>query len=258
MQETFGYFPNGTPSPTLTATAPVFPTNNPTQLALVSITPTASPVYTETPTATPTLDPLVTPTQTLAPTATATTEPTFTPGPTSTPEPTATPYTLEGYTAKYKEGFDGMSKQTGINEADYRKLFEGNLLRQKLYDAITGELKPSEEQVWARHILGGYRRRSESDCREPEQRHRLCRSCSRKIAGHRQRCQRRRFGLVCRGAMVAPLKKFPLRGRGPPSNPRPVAARRRRRFPARRIREGQARQAPGLARPRQPTFRARA
>jgi peptidyl-prolyl cis-trans isomerase D len=153
MQETFGYFPNGTPSPTVTATEPVLPTNNPTQLALVTITPTPSPFHTETPTATPTLDPLVTPTQTLAPTATATTEPTFTPGPTSTPEPTATPYTLEGYTTKYKEGFDGMSKQTGLNEADYRKLFEDTLLRQKLYEAITADLKPFNEQVWARHIL---------------------------------------------------------------------------------------------------------
>jgi parvulin-like peptidyl-prolyl isomerase len=153
IQETFDYYVNGTPTPTVTATVPVMPTLNPTQLAIVTITPTSTELITQTPTATPTTDPLVTPTQTLVPTATATTEPTATAGPTSTAEPTATPYTLEGFNTRYKESYDGYNKETGINEADYRKLFEGMLLRKKLQEAVTADLKPFEEQVWARHIL---------------------------------------------------------------------------------------------------------
>jgi peptidyl-prolyl cis-trans isomerase D len=153
VQEAFGYYASGTPTPTLTATPFEMPTLNPTQLALVTITPTPLPVYTETATATATLDPLVTPTQTLVPTATATSEPTATAGPTSTPEPTATPYTLEGYNARFKDTLDNLTKETGYTEETYRKLVEGILLREKLSKEITGDLKPFEEQVWARHIL---------------------------------------------------------------------------------------------------------
>jgi parvulin-like peptidyl-prolyl isomerase len=41
----------------------------------------------------------------------------------------------------------------GFGEADYRKLIEANLLRDKLNDAITGDVLPVQTQVWARHIL---------------------------------------------------------------------------------------------------------
>ena len=61
MQEGLGYYANGTPSPTPTATAFVTPTLNPTELSIVTITPTGTPV---TPTATATLEPNITPTAT--------------------------------------------------------------------------------------------------------------------------------------------------------------------------------------------------
>jgi peptidyl-prolyl cis-trans isomerase D len=153
VQEAFNYYPNGSPTPTLTATQVEMPTLGPTQLALVTITPTPSPVYTETATATATVDPLITPTQTPPATATATSGPTATVTPTSTPPPTATPYTLDGFNTRYKDTITTLTKETGFTDATYRTLVEGILLRQKLSDEVTADLKPFEEQVWARHIL---------------------------------------------------------------------------------------------------------
>ena len=44
-------------------------------------------------------------------------------------------------------------EEIGLTEAQYRRLFETGLLRQKLLDEITADLPKEEEQVWARHIL---------------------------------------------------------------------------------------------------------
>lgn len=144
MQEGVGYYPDGTPTPVPTAMPLATSTLNPTALAIVTITPTATPV---TPTATATLEPDVTPTETptLAPTATT--------GPTSTPLPTATPYTLEGYQAAFEEQFTFLSEQTGMTRDDYRKFYEGFLLRDMLLEEVTKELETSQEKAWARHIL---------------------------------------------------------------------------------------------------------
>ncbi len=144
MQEGLGYYANGTPTPAPTATPFATSTLNPTALAIVTITPTATPV---TPTATATLDPNVTPTET--PTA----FPTATTGPTATPLPTATPYTLEGYQAAFDEQFTFLNEQTGMSREDYRKFYEGFLLRDKLLADVTKDLLPSQEKAWARHIL---------------------------------------------------------------------------------------------------------
>jgi parvulin-like peptidyl-prolyl isomerase len=43
--------------------------------------------------------------------------------------------------------------KVGITEADYRKLIELDILRTRLMEQITGDIKPFDEQVWARHIL---------------------------------------------------------------------------------------------------------
>lgn len=144
VKEAFSFYENGTPTPAPTATAFLTPTINPTSLAIVTITPTATP---ETPTPTATLDPNITPT------ATATLEPTATAGPTLTPGPTSTPFTLDGYNTLFKERLDAISAETGINETEYRRLYEGTLLRDKLLADVTKDLQPFEEQVWARHIL---------------------------------------------------------------------------------------------------------
>ncbi len=135
LQESFGYYPAGTPTPVAAPTEFILPPLNPTQLALVTITPTA----TLAPTATPDVN------------ATPTTQPTV--GPTATAEPTATPVTEQGYQELLKQQVEGATKDTGMTEVEYRRLIESNLLRNKLLAEITKDMQPIQEQVWARHIL---------------------------------------------------------------------------------------------------------
>jgi len=141
-QEQFGYFPNGTPTPTITPTEVTitYPTLSPEQLKLVTVTPvpTEGPTSTPPPTATPDLS--------------ATSTVTSTPAPTATPSPTATPYTIEGYQGRFDEALKGV-EDIGLTEKQYRQLFETELLRTKLFDAVTTDTAKEDEQVWARHIL---------------------------------------------------------------------------------------------------------
>jgi peptidyl-prolyl cis-trans isomerase D len=167
----FGYYPDGTSTPTLTPTEIVYPTLSQTQLALVPptatltpvLTPTLAPTFTPTITATldltntplPTNTSLPTDTPTVTPTFTATLEPTVVPTITETPSitPSPTPYTLEGFQTQFNNIFPTYQK-LGMTEADFRRIFfEDNLLRTKVYDAITADVLPVQEQVWARHIL---------------------------------------------------------------------------------------------------------
>jgi parvulin-like peptidyl-prolyl isomerase len=146
FKETFGFFPDGTPTPTITPTEFVFPTLSSEQLTIYppTSTPTEAPTSTVTPTGTP--DTSVTPT------ATATTPP---PTPTFVEElPTAspTPYTLEGYQKDYDEMVKGFGTYN-IREKTIRSIYEADLLRKKLTDDIAKDLPHSEGQVWARHIL---------------------------------------------------------------------------------------------------------
>lgn len=135
-QEQFGYFPNGTPTPTITPT-PVdvtYPTLSPEQLKLVTATPEVTPEPTSTPVPTATPDLSVTPTITPVPSA------------------TATPYTLEGYQKEFEDAQKSML-DTGLTKAEYNRLFETEILRTKLLDEVTKDVPHEEEQVWARHIL---------------------------------------------------------------------------------------------------------
>jgi parvulin-like peptidyl-prolyl isomerase len=173
LESAFGFFPNGEPSATPTATEPVFPPISEEQAAIVTITPTpgdptATPTLTSTatlvPTITATLDLTTTatatiePTATLAPTSTATLTPeptatqTATSAPSSTPEPTATPLTEDGFTEKFGEALTSF-KGLGFSEADYRGLMRMDLIRVRMFDKITADIKPVQDQVWARHIL---------------------------------------------------------------------------------------------------------
>ncbi len=142
LQEGFAYFPNGTYTPTLTTTVVFTPTMDATQHALVTITPT--PTITSTPTIT------ITPTFTAAPAQTETS--TATVGTTSTPLPTSTPYTLSGFNGEVKT-FINSVKNLGISENDLRWILETQLYDKKVQDAITADLKPADQKVWARHIL---------------------------------------------------------------------------------------------------------
>jgi parvulin-like peptidyl-prolyl isomerase len=147
MQAAFGYYAKGTPTPTVTPTGITLPTLSTTQLALVSETPTTTVTLTET--ITPTETVTVTPTPEKVK-STATQVPSVTPttGPTDTP----TPYTLQGYQTQVVK-FSTSLKEINFTEADLRNIIKKSLLRQKVFDALTNDLKASEDEVWARHIL---------------------------------------------------------------------------------------------------------
>ncbi|MBL8063603.1 MAG: peptidylprolyl isomerase [Anaerolineales bacterium] len=166
----YGYFPNGTPVPTATATEVVLPGNPESIFEFVTatleatLTPQFSPTPESTATATAqpvestpgegtgTPEPSATPTS--LPTSTATVTPTITPttGPSATPFPTSTPIS--------QEGFEGMLDNTDTNLAKlgfdaeyYRTFFENQILERKLKEVITADVESTQEQVWARHIL---------------------------------------------------------------------------------------------------------
>lgn len=131
IEESFGYYPNGTPTPAPTQATQPTSTLSPTQLVLVPPTPTT--VVTDTATATPTQEPTIDPNA----------EPTVTP----------TVYTEKIYRNNYKEQISYLKGQVGLSEKDFYWVMEMNLYRQKVFDAITADLPTVEEQVWARHIL---------------------------------------------------------------------------------------------------------
>ncbi len=141
-REQFRFFPDGSPTPTVTPTEVTitYPTLSAAQLELV----TATPAPTEGPTSTPF------PTATSDPATES--EATSTPAPTPFPSPTATQYTLEGYQTQVAEVLSSM-EEVGLTEEQYRRLFETGLLRSKLIEEVTTDLSTEEDQVWARHIL---------------------------------------------------------------------------------------------------------
>lgn len=144
LQESLGYFPEGTPTPR--PTLEVLPTSTLSPLQQTLVPPT--PIPTEPPQATAVITPTATPTAT----ATATLVPSITP--TSAPTSTPTPFTQEGYAGLLKQRLDDLAL-IQFKEADLRKLAEIVLLSQKVQEAVLAELNVQavEEQVWARHIL---------------------------------------------------------------------------------------------------------
>ena len=169
-QGSFGYYPNGSPTPSVTPTQVAMPDVPPEAFEIVTITPipSATPEITATSelttatlatdTALTTGTPAATGTlalrETATPTATATLELTATPtvGPTSTVTPTATPYTLEGYQTEFKDAQDRLMK-LGFDEDIYKSFYENQIYERKLKDLIAADVSRTQEQVWARHIL---------------------------------------------------------------------------------------------------------
>ncbi|HLO14100.1 MAG TPA: peptidylprolyl isomerase [Anaerolineales bacterium] len=146
LQENFNFFPNGTPSPTVTPTEFSFPTLTSQQMTLSPLTATPTEAGTSTVTATATLDLSATPAPTSTP---APATPTFVPEP---PTATATPYTLEGFKTDYNKMLENY-KTYKISEKTIRSVYEADILRQKLMDQMITDVPRTEEQVWARHIL---------------------------------------------------------------------------------------------------------
>lgn len=144
VKSAFSFFPNGSPTPTLTPTLVELPDAPAEAFAIVTKTPL--PTATSLPTSTPEGAATETPTATLAPTVTPTA------GPTSTPEPTATPYTLDGFNTELNNANERMTK-LGFSETDFRKFFSAQILERKLREVITADVASTQTQVWARHIL---------------------------------------------------------------------------------------------------------
>jgi hypothetical protein len=177
IEASFNYYPNGTPTPTITPPPVSTPTLSPDTLAIITLTPTPgpetpTPTATHTPATSPTTSPTATgsaaasgspaatgsptatqpPTATPTETATATPEFTATPAATETPLPTPTPYTQQGFDTAYKNQLTKYD-QMGLTEAQVRQLYETTILRQKLMDIVTANEPHAREEVWARHIL---------------------------------------------------------------------------------------------------------
>ena len=172
IQAAFGFFPDGTPTPTITATIQSTPTYSETMLSLVTLTST--PTETGTPTETPevTSTPLEeTPSDNGATQEATDTESEQTPGSeatqeavTPTPElsstitltptitSTPTPYTTEVF-AQNLDDFEDVYGAYNFNLDDLRNIFEAQILREKLLEEVTADLEPVEEEIWARHIL---------------------------------------------------------------------------------------------------------
>src|SRR4030042_4105409 len=146
LQDYFGYYPDGTPTAAPTSISVPTSTLNPTQIALIPPTSTAIPTATNTPT------PIITITQEIAnPTPTVVITPTS-PAPTGTPLPTQTPYTSSAYEKDFKTYMTNINTAADLSEADFRWVFGMQLLRQKVFEAITADTSQEQDQVWARHI----------------------------------------------------------------------------------------------------------
>lgn len=122
IQELFGYYAEGTPTP--------------------------APTLTSLPTST--IDPTVAAEATPNPTTTS--RPTKTPGPSPTPMPTATPYTFESFQENYQSYLEALSQQE-IREQDFRTFARAQVYRRKLIEEFRADVPREQEQVHARHIL---------------------------------------------------------------------------------------------------------
>jgi parvulin-like peptidyl-prolyl isomerase len=140
----FDFFPNGTPTPTITPTDVSMPTLTSEQLKLYPPTSTPTEVLTPTAAQTNTPDPASTATSTPAAAT-----PTPLPLP---PTATATPYTLDGFKTQYGKSLDSL-KGFGISESTFRSVSENQIYRDKLLEVIAKDAPRSQEEALVRHIL---------------------------------------------------------------------------------------------------------
>lgn len=116
IQQSFGFYPEGTPTP--------FPTPTPDATRVAAIAAAAE----------------------------STAEPSPTPSLPQTPFPTATPYVLEAYEVDYEQFLDSLS-DFGITEADFYVFIEAQLLEEKVREQFDPEIERVAEHVLIQHIL---------------------------------------------------------------------------------------------------------
>jgi peptidyl-prolyl cis-trans isomerase D len=150
LEEVFGYYQLGTPTPSATHVLAPTSTLSPLQESLLPSTPTSSTsiiptseittteIVTE---STQSLGSPPTPTKVLTPTLTATTG------------PTATPFTQQAFEEIYQDAITNLSEEFRISESDLKRGFESHLYSEKVMDVVTKDIECIQEQVWALHIL---------------------------------------------------------------------------------------------------------
>jgi hypothetical protein len=114
MEQRFGFFPEGTPTPVTTRTP------DPTILVEATATPTVEP--------SPTL------------------------GPTTTPRPTATVYTREVYEENLANFFQNLSDLYDASEEDYRAFLKAQMYQERLIETFEDDVERVQDQIWLRHI----------------------------------------------------------------------------------------------------------
>jgi hypothetical protein len=146
LQNAFGYFPNGIPTPLPTGTS--FATPELPADALKILTPTLPSTSTPEATAT-TADETPQPT-----TIPATSTPLATPTVATTPLPSATPtpYTEDQFNKRISDVNKNLT-QIGFDEAFFRNFFEIQILEKKLREQVITDIPAMATQVRARHIL---------------------------------------------------------------------------------------------------------
>lgn len=66
---------------------------------------------------------------------------------------TVSPMTREEFETAFKNFLEALKAQTGLSEAQYRKILRGELLRDKVRERIVADVPATAPQVHARHIL---------------------------------------------------------------------------------------------------------
>jgi parvulin-like peptidyl-prolyl isomerase len=140
IQQLFGFFPEGSPTPE--PTIEIQPTSTLTSLQQTLIPPTATteledeeeqenpPTNTPEGEESPQEEPDPTPTLLLQPTE----------------------YTAELYQENYQDYLDVLSNE-GIKEETFWEIVRVFMIQRKIFNEITKDIPNMEEQVWARHIL---------------------------------------------------------------------------------------------------------
>lgn len=135
LQDQFGYYPEGSPTPENTSIPYATSTLSPAQYAIITATPAVEPTLAVE--ANETVVAEITP---------------ETPVEEPTEEPTATPYTSEAYQTNYQNMITRFA-EIDFTESDIFQLLRTQLISEKVSDAVVTGIETSEEQVWARHIL---------------------------------------------------------------------------------------------------------
>ncbi len=136
FQSYFSFYPDGTPTSTAARALAPTSTLNPTQIALIGSSAMAA-----------TQAAMSTPTSSAS---------------SVTPMPTFTPYTTQAYGQDLSTFLPDIYNFVYLTEADLRWVFGMQLLRQKVFNAVTADTPREQDQVWLRQIVSGTQDQAES------------------------------------------------------------------------------------------------